>query len=537
MSIRQFSPMTVFVVTAIAFSSASGQQPDAVETLEGVPVPRRCGTRRTHSRGRRTRLQRNSGSPVQANKLTAAEIRQARALYRSRQRVARLEHNLWMGYEPLRPNWNAMPMMSSRYNSRRVYVPYFFPHALIAFGPAPNSSGATRVQFSRSGESERIRLKNSLQQSESQRRGWGRRGAELCVAMAVKLPLSFFIPLALLLFATGCVYFPESRERDVIHNPFPQLKRVAVLPFYNQSNEPTVNGEQVAEAYYAALQAVPGFEVLPVGVAKLQWMQFAAQHGEPRSGEAFQRLAEQMGVEALVVGAVTDFEPYYPPRMAMTVHWYAANQGFHPIPVGYGMPWGTDAEKQIPRRIVRDAEFELARSQLATQTPIASAGPNTEGNPLRQVANHAQLEPPLPEELPPNRPAMNDVADDRAAATWVGDTYVGDEMSAPLPPSWPEVTDLIPDPPSPERPIAVTNRDPVLVHTKLYRGDDAYFTNRLADYVETGDDARPGGWQDYLKRSDDFVRFCCHLHIVEMLESRGGRDQSDLILRWPLSRY
>ena len=106
-----------------------------------------------------------------------------------------------------------------------------------------------------------------------------------------------------------------------------------------------------------------------------------------------------------------------------------------------------------------------------------------------------------------------------------------------LPADWPDPTDLIPDPPSPVRPIAITNHEPVLSHTKLYRGDDAYFTNRLADHVETGDDARPGGWQGYLKRSDDFIHFCCHLHITEMLESRGGRDQSDLILRWPLSRY
>ena len=112
-----------------------------------------------------------------------------------------------------------------------------------------------------------------------------------------------------------------------------------------------------------------------------------------------------------------------------------------------------------------------------------------------------------------------------------------DEFEAPLPVDWPDPTDLIPDPPSPERPLATINHSPVLSHTRLYQADDQYFTTRLADYVETGDDARPGGWQGYLKRSDDFIRFCCHLHITEMLESRGGRDQSDLILRWPLSRY
>ncbi|WP_442507405.1 hypothetical protein SH528x_006323 [Novipirellula sp. SH528] len=52
---------------------------------------------------------------------TPAELRQARALYRSQQRIARQEYNLWMGREPLRPSWNAIPMTSSRYAPRHTY--------------------------------------------------------------------------------------------------------------------------------------------------------------------------------------------------------------------------------------------------------------------------------------------------------------------------------------------------------------------------------------------------------------------------------
>ncbi|NND99644.1 MAG: hypothetical protein HKN47_20190 [Pirellulaceae bacterium] len=68
----------------------------------------------------------SSSARTVAPKPSASELRQARALYRSQQRIARLEHNLWMGYEPLRPNWSAVPMMSSRYSGRRtIYVPVF----------------------------------------------------------------------------------------------------------------------------------------------------------------------------------------------------------------------------------------------------------------------------------------------------------------------------------------------------------------------------------------------------------------------------
>lgn len=305
--------------------------------------------------------------------------------------------------------------------------------------------------------------------------------------------------LAMCLMAVGCSLIPEARTRDSLHNPFPQLKRIAVLPFFNQSDSPHVDGEAVARAYYAALQGIPGFEVLPVGVTAIQWRGFASQFGEPRTGAEFQRLAQMMDVEAIVVGSVTDFDSYYPPRMGLTVHWYAANEGFHAIPPGYGLPWGTEAQDKIPARITREAEFELARSQLKTQAPQTEAA---------------------------------------GAAGDAGPWLEGTAMPiAGLPAQWPEPTDLIPDPPQPIPPPMIRQHEPVLSHTRLYRGDDPYFTARLADWVETGDDARGMSWQGYIKRSEDFIRFCCHLHITEMLESRGGQGPSDLILRWPLSRY
>ena len=349
-----------------------------------------------------------------------------------------------------------------------------------------------------------------------------------CAGNSVKLNLFGSVTIALLtLFGSlGCSLFPVTYQREQIHNPFPQIQRVAILPFYNQSDNPTIDTEVVAEKYYAALQAIPGFEVLPVGVTKAQWLMYSQQFGEPVTGEHFQKLAEQMGVEALVVGSVTDFDAYYPPRMAMTVHWYAANEGFHPIPNGYGLPWGTQQEEDIPARIVRDTQFELARSQLSTQTPergtVRHAHLQAE---WEGIANEPGITPSGTESLPP--------PDQQSQ----GDDGMMQGVSPLLPQHWPNPTDLIPEPPSPERPALIVNHEPILTHTRIYRGDDPYFTERLANHIESSDDARPVSWQGYLKRSDDFIHFCCHLHITEMLESRGGREESDLIFRWPLSRY
>ncbi|QDV46190.1 hypothetical protein Enr13x_60990 [Stieleria neptunia] len=70
-----------------------------------------------------------SSSDLSTGEPTAAELRQARAQFRSQQRMERMERNLWAGYEPLRPNWNSIPMMSSRYPYRQtVVVPlYVYP--------------------------------------------------------------------------------------------------------------------------------------------------------------------------------------------------------------------------------------------------------------------------------------------------------------------------------------------------------------------------------------------------------------------------
>lgn len=345
--------------------------------------------------------------------------------------------------------------------------------------------------------------------------------------MSSRLPAPIGFAIAFMLASIGgCGLVPSIKHNPSMHNPFPQLKRIAVLPFFNQSSEPTVDGEAVAEAYYAELQAIPGFEVLPVGVARNIYVQYSQAFGEPTTGPEFQRLAQMIGVDAIVVGSVTDFDAYYPPRMAMTTNWYAANPGFHPIPPGYGLPWGTKAEKHIPRRIKQEAEFELARQQLATQTPrppveMPAADPQTV-----ELSSHVEESGetfPLPEA------AMLQEVDEFAAPDFA--------QTAPLPADWPSPLGLIPDGPQPTPPPMTPQSEPVITHTRLYRGNDSYFTERLANYVENSDDARTSGWQSYLKRSNDFIRFCCHLHIAEMLESRGGRDQSDLILRWPISRY
>lgn len=355
------------------------------------------------------------------------------------------------------------------------------------------------------------------------------------------------------LASTGCALFPDRIVEPQFHNPFPQLHRVAVLPFYNQSAEPTVDGDQIALAYYNELQLIPGFEVMPVGVAKqMLAASITATGNEPRSGPDFQRLAEQMGVDAVIVGSITEYSPYYPPRLGLAVDWYAANPGYHPIPAGYGLPWGRAEEEFIPNALVREAEFALAREQLKTQTPdlpprdAAGDKPPSRVQPASaraalgdssQTAETSRLSPPVP---PADVTAgkLGDVTAGRPGDVTAGKLGDVAAMAAPqLPADWPDPRGFIPLPPSLLRPTLRPQHAPLITHTRMFNGHDAQFTERLATFFYLRDDARFGGWPAYLERPEDFVRFCCYLHLTETLAARGGAGDTRVLWRWPIGRY
>jgi len=546
--------------------------------------------------------------------------------------------------------------------------------------------------------------------------------------------LYFFLTLilvALTVSQSGCMLVPDMKSKPQYHNPFPQISRVAILPFRNQSQEPTLSGSRVSLAYYDELQSIPGFEVLPTGLVETQWTAFETNvlRRPAATAEDFQRFARYLGVDAVLQGAITDYDAYYPPRMTLKVNWYAANPGFHPIPAGYGLPWGTKHEKKIPQWIRLEAERALAREQLKTQTPDDSeedSEEETNDPPAESIApppvlpNDPFLKPngnsngddrdpnspsnaPMPTDLPtetdsgsanpgsPIPPVGSGVAEDpnvttvsatirrKASVTpqskttqskttqsnpslpksatrstpipvvhekdsvagWtkagtqfgpvrlkpiqqtlrplsaneldnspsaadgapdvvtpeilVQNQYIQDRQSedmsnnfiedyaeqetlptpnrsqrslvvpsnipveeAPidaealqatqadestwsndseLPDEWPDPKGFIPAKPKRNKPRMIAQYEPIISHMKAYNGSNEDFTESLGEYFYFRDDARFGGWQAYLQRSEDFIRFCCHLHVRETLAARGGELESRMILRWPIGRY
>jgi len=107
-----------------------------------------------------------------------------------------------------------------------------------------------------------------------------------------------------------------------MRNPVAGLETVAIAPFFNLSQERTVDGREFALAYYSELQKVPGFEVLPVGVTERAMVENGISLTSPEDAV---RLAKILDVDAVVIGAVTDYDPYNP-RIGLKIAWYSPRQ-------------------------------------------------------------------------------------------------------------------------------------------------------------------------------------------------------------------
>ena len=345
--------------------------------------------------------------------------------------------------------------------------------------------------------------------------------------------LRYTLPLTLLLMG-GCQFLPEVSHQPTVYNPFPQLSRVAVVPFFNMTDEPTLNGERVAWAYFTELQSVPGFEVVPVAT-----VQAVIERNRLRlaSADEVRKLAQLLEVDAVVVGAITDYTPYYPPRFGLQVRWYTANPCLHPIPPGYGLPWGTPGEQHIPAPLVFEAEMALAKAQMQTQTPHYEPEPNAFDSDAQPIPRGPEdgatpsAQPPGPTGGLQHLKHEQLAADGSAQQAWEGGTANG------LPPDWPDPRGFVPPPPRVRpAPCHAPSSEPVLQHTAVYVGNDPNVTEALASYFYFRNDRRFGGWQGYLQRSDDYIRFCCYMHIAEMLTARGGAGETRVVWRWPTDR-
>ncbi len=123
----------------------------------------------------------------------------------------------------------------------------------------------------------------------------------------------------------GCKSGPKAEDRVWLYaSPYDEPRSLAVTVFMNQSGSDALDTVVVTDEFYTELQQVPGLEVMPVNRV-LEAMDELHMAGV-RSPDDAVRLADHLQVDGVIVGAVTRYDPYWPPVMGMIVQVYGRVQ-------------------------------------------------------------------------------------------------------------------------------------------------------------------------------------------------------------------
>ncbi|MGB0769090.1 MAG: hypothetical protein ACPGYV_15460, partial [Phycisphaeraceae bacterium] len=105
-----------------------------------------------------------------------------------------------------------------------------------------------------------------------------------------------------------------------IQSPYAERQVWAVAPLRNESGSRHANGLKLADDLTRAFEQVVGIDALPVNRV-LEAMQ-ALQLERIASREDAIHLRETLGVDALVVGSVTHYDAYDPPKLGLALDLY-----------------------------------------------------------------------------------------------------------------------------------------------------------------------------------------------------------------------
>ena len=116
-----------------------------------------------------------------------------------------------------------------------------------------------------------------------------------------------------LILAAGCAGSSSTSSEAPPSTPLRDVRTLAVLPVYNQTGQPTFDGEEFGTVLATELLKVPGYRVVRPAALR------AAGQTVPRTAEEALRLGRTLKADAVLVVAVTDHQPYDPPRIAVSV--------------------------------------------------------------------------------------------------------------------------------------------------------------------------------------------------------------------------
>lgn len=222
---------------------------------------------------------------------------------------------------------------------------------------------------------------NITRRREAHRRGWD------ALVLGAACKIAFIAGLCLAVGGCAWQKHPSAAppSRDLL---------IAVTPVLNLSGDMHLDTLRITDLVASEMMSYPNVQVVPVNLV----VATLARHGRARveQPEEAVNLARELGADAAVVIAVTEWDPYDPPVMGLVMQWYA------PAPVAHEFLDPTAATRQASDVSLSEASsMEGGRSEAryveAIGRPGGTAGPETVIRPMRQVqrvfnASHRQVQ-------------------------------------------------------------------------------------------------------------------------------------------------
>lgn len=158
---------------------------------------------------------------------------------------------------------------------------------------------------------------------------------------------------------SGCV-----RKHCAEKPPAPPPRVLIVAPVLNLSGNHDFDSLKVTDLIASEFQGFPGVAVVPVNRV-LAELATEGKTAVETSGDAV-RLARMFGADATIVVAVTEYNPYHPPVVGLTMQWYAA-----------GMSTGTE---------------DAAGSRASASDALSAAAPRWQVQRVFNAADEAVLD-------------------------------------------------------------------------------------------------------------------------------------------------
>ncbi|MCP4709631.1 MAG: hypothetical protein GY869_13475 [Planctomycetes bacterium] len=181
--------------------------------------------------------------------------------------------------------------------------------------------------------------------------------------MNILSPKKLVLTLVLLI-ALGCQSQPNPfYEPGFVTEP----RTIAIAPFLNQSGSEYLVPMAVTDAFYSELQSIEGLTVVHPNRIMTEMMNLGIE--TVSSPQDALSLADQLHADAIIVGAITAYDPYPPPEIGMKLQLYAreirsdinANGNVDPgdivrQPTSFDMPFSPELKPRVGLTRIFDAD-------------------------------------------------------------------------------------------------------------------------------------------------------------------------------------